>query len=85
MAFLPEWLWGLFAMAFAVVGFVGLFKNHRETRRFALLCGQFFWGTVGVCLILSNLAATGGWVYMALAFGCMVVHVLSGREPWKAS
>lgn len=83
MDFVPEWVWGVIALAFAVIGFVGLFKNHRSTRLFALLCGQFFWGTVGACVLLANPGSTGGWIYMALAQACMTVYILAGRHPWK--
>lgn len=74
----PVWA----TLASIVSGFAlwGLNRRVSKPRYIGLLGGVFFWGTVGATIASSNVAATGGWVYLAFANLCALAYYFGTRR-----
>jgi hypothetical protein len=73
-----EHTWATIAGVIAAFALWGLGRIS-WARSLGLLGGVFFWGTIGVTIVFSNVGATGGWVYITLSNLCALAYVFGRR------
>lgn len=78
-AWASEPVWATLATVLGACGFWGLRLTASLPRRAALLGGVFFWGTIGVSMVFSNVISTGGWIYLVFAHLCALAYVSRWR------